>query len=358
MTAPQNHGAATPGQQLDPWGQPVHDPWTPAPSSRRDRRNAPSGHVPQTGAPTPPDAVPDSVGSPLDHDRRRLSRVRATGGGLARTLAALFGGRHPATLASQHASGVQAPVTTGRRIAVVSTRGGAGKSTAAALLACVYSALRPDSTCVLDLDPGHGSLSLRLGLHHAPALDTIVPELTGGAQPGAAHLADMLGQASEGLYATGPRTTAPSRSTGAELNQATATISRYFPLTLLDCPTGFEPAETQAALANCHGAVFVVPSNLSGMENALAALATWRTWQPVAAIPLTVLVMQQDRSSALDAADQAGRLSRLGFDAHAIGYDRHLAAGAEISLPLMLPVHREAATELAAHVLSQANGAR
>lgn len=356
MTSPQNPGPATEGQQLDPWGQPVNDPWG---TSRRDRRNQQSAPPARSGPATAvPVAGTDSLGSPLEHDRRRLSRVRATGGSVTRTLGALFGGRHPATQVSEHAASVQVPVTTGRRIAVVSTRGGAGKSTAAALLASIYSALRPDSTCVLDLDPGHGSLSLRLGLEQAPALDSIVPELTGGAQPGAAHLAEMLGQASDGLYCTGPRATASHRSSGAELRQATSTVSRYFPLTLLDCPPGLEAVETQAALADCHGVVFVVPSTLSGMDNALAALARWRAWSAVAAIPLTVLVMQQDRSSALDSLDQAGRLSRLGFDAHAIGYDRHLAAGAGVSLPLMLPAHREAATALAGHVLSQANEAR
>lgn len=357
MSSSHNQGPAVEGQNVDPWGHPVNDPWgTPTPS-RRDRRQSPStGSRP--GAPQTVGTVPDSLGSPLEHDRRRLSRVKATGGSLPRTLAALFGGRHPATVAGTQAASVQIPVITGRRIAVVSTRGGAGKSTVAALLASVYSALRPDSTCVLDVDPGHGSLSLRLGLEHAPALDSLVPALTGGAQPGASHLAEMLGQASDGLYATGPRATAPTRSSGTELRQATSTVSRYFPITLLDCPTGLDSTETQAALADCHGAVFVVPANLSGMDNALAALARWQTWSAVAAIPLTVLVMQQDRSSALDALDQAGRLSRLGFDAHAIGYDRHLAAGAAISLPLLLPTHREAATALAGRILSRANEVR
>lgn len=358
MTAPQNHGPAVPEQQLDPWGQPVNNPWTPSPPSRRDRRGTPPSPDPTVPASGAPGGVPNALGSPLDNDRRRLSRVRSSGGSVARTLAALFGGRHPATQASEHAAGVQVPVTTGRRIAIVSTRGGAGKTTASALLARIYSVLRPDSVCVLDLDPGHGSLALRLGLEQAPAFDSLVPDLTGGSQPGAGRMAELLGQASEGLYATGPRTTAPQRSTAPELRQATSTVSRYFPVTLLDCPTGLDAADTQAALADCHAAVFVVPSTLSGMDNALAALATWRSHPLLGALPLTLLVMQQDRSSAFQALDQAGRLSRLGFDAHAIGYDRHLAAGAEIALPLMLPAHREASTALAAHVLAQANGAR
>ncbi len=353
MTASQNPGHPPNEQQLDPWGQRVNDPWAPTPGGRRSS----SGRGPAPSLPHVPSSA-DALGAPLENDRRRLSGVRATGGSLPRALGMLFGGKHRATQVSQFAADVQAPVTTGRRIAVVSTRGGAGKTTASALLARTFSALRPDSVCVLDLDPGHGSLALRLGLDDAPALDSIVPELTNGAQPGAAHLAELLAPAAEGLYATGPRSGSPQRTAAPLLREAASTVSRYFPITLLDCPTGLEAPETQAALADCHGAVFVVPATLSGLDDALTALSVWRTNPLLAPLPLTVLVMQQDRSSALQALDQAGRLSRLGFDAHAIGYDRHLAAGARITLPLMLPAHREAGTVLAARTLELANGVR
>ncbi|WP_372697070.1 hypothetical protein [Arthrobacter sp. JSM 101049] len=357
-TSPQPHTPAH-GQQLDPWGQPVDDPWAPPPTDRRPRRGRrPELDQVQTlteAAPGPPSS---GVGSPLEIDRRRLARVRATGGFLTRTLGSLFGGTHPATTVGRHAAEVQAPVTTGRRIAVVSTRGGAGKTTAATLLARVYSTLRPDNICVLDLDPGHGSLALRLGIDGAPAFDEVIPGIIGGAQPGTAHLVEMLGAAAPNLFATGPRAASAGGGRMPDLREAAATVSRYFPLTVLDCPTGVEAPETQAALADCHGALFVVPATLSGMDDALAALAGWRQHPFLAGLPLMVLVMQQDHSSALQALDQAGRLSRLGFDAHAIGYDRHLAAGARLALPQMLPAHREAATTLAARVLGLANGAR
>lgn len=355
-TSPQPP-SPSPGQQFDPWGQPLDDPWAPPPTGRRPRGER-SPERPRDPVPTASRAdLPGGVGSPLDNDRRRLARVRATGGFLGRTLGSLFGGTHPATQVGRHAAEVQAPVTTGRRIAVVSTRGGAGKTTAATLLARVYSALRPDNICVLDLDPGHGSLALRLGIEGAPAFDVLVPGITGGIHPGAARLAEMLGAASPNLFGTGPRAAA-GRGALPELREAAATVSRYFPVTVLDCPTGLEAPETQAGVADCHGAVFVVPATLSGMDDALASLAGWRRHPFLAGVPLVVLVMQQDQSSALHAPEQAARLSRLGFDAHALRYDRHLAAGAQVALPLMLPAHREAATTLAARVLGLANGTR
>ncbi|MET1034480.1 MAG: hypothetical protein ABWX68_04505 [Arthrobacter sp.] len=325
----------------DPWAAaPVADPWAPV------EPGSPNGL-----------GFPNGLGSPLDGDRRRLAATSDSRGGLARVLRALFtADRTPETMA-ERAAQAQAPVATGRRIAVVSTRGGAGKTTAAALLGRLFSAVRPDTIAVLDLDPGHGSLGLRLGTDAAPAIDDLVGRATGGTLPTASELSGMLGHAAPNLLATGPR--ARERPAGAAaLREACSAVSRYFPVTLLDCPTGFEAPATQAALADCHAAVFVVPATLSGLDDALAQLARWRRDPRLAPIPLVVVVMQQDRASALGAPQQAARLARLGFDAYAVGYDRHLAAGADVALPLLAPRHRVAVATIAAKALELANGRR
>jgi MinD-like ATPase involved in chromosome partitioning or flagellar assembly len=380
---------------VDPWAAPSEDPWAPAPA-RRDRRSnrqkgqpsagapgatAPAGaavHTPRrpaAGAPSafesapaavPPGAAPGpsaGVGSPLDGDRRRLAKTAATGGGLGRLLRAMFtADRTPSDMAGQAAL-AQAPVATGRRIAVVSTRGGAGKTTSAALLARLFSAVRPDTVAVLDLDPGQGSLGLRLGMDAAPPIDAVVPHATGGKVPSAAALGDLLGHAAPNLFASGPRQNGPggvveAQADAAALRATCAAVSRYFPVTLLDCPTGFDAPATQAALADCHAALYVVPATLSGMEDALGQLARWRRDPRLARIPLSVLVLQQDKAAPLAALDQAGRLSRLGFDAYAIGYDRHLAAGSAVALPLLGPDHRVSVATIAGQLLQLANGVR
>ena len=102
----------------------------------------------------------------------------------------------------------------------------------------------------------------------------------------------------------------------------------------------------------------MLPATLSGIDNALAQLAGWFADRHLATVPLTLLVLEQDRASALTATALAGRLSSLGLRAHAIGYDRHLAAGSRISLARLAPAHRLAATELAAELLADANSVR
>ena len=57
------------------------------------------------------------------------------------------------------AAEVQVPVHTGRRIAVASVHGGAGKTTVAAVLASVFAARRSDPVLAADADPHEGSLT-------------------------------------------------------------------------------------------------------------------------------------------------------------------------------------------------------
>ncbi|MEE1621238.1 hypothetical protein ACQ7DA_08510 [Zafaria sp. J156] len=384
MTTPQDPARPP----VDPWApQPQDDPWAPAPAPRRERRRRSAGQGttpgPRPGAPSASPAAsgfptgfddaraddgglgagsgaPGGLGTPLDGDKLRLASRAAGSRLLPRALKSMFTADTTASDLVAHAAQAQAPVTTGRRIAVVSTRGGAGKTTAAALLGRVYAAVRQDTAAVLDLDPGHGSLALRLGTTGGAAVDTLVEHATGGRLPTAADLSGLLAHAAPNLAASGPRggLLGGAATPPASLREACAAVSRYFPVTLLDCPAGLAAPETQSALADGHAAVFVVPATLAGLDDAFTQLAAWRQTPQLARIPLSVLVLQADKASPLRALDQAGRISRLGFDAFAIGYDAHLAGGSLLSLPLLAPEHRAAAAALAGRVLEQANGRR
>ncbi len=70
--------------------------------------------------------------------------------------------------AAEHGRLLRSPVTTGRRIVVTGGHRGSGKSTVAALIAAVLARHRQDR--ILDLDPGTGSLPLRLGVRAGPSL--------------------------------------------------------------------------------------------------------------------------------------------------------------------------------------------
>lgn len=316
-----------------------------------------------------------------------LHRVLAGSAGLFRA------DDYPEQLAAAAAE-AQLPVTTGRRIAVLGTRGGAGKSTVAALLARSYAAMRTDTVAALDLAPGAGTLGLRLGVPHAPPLEAVQDRLGRATPPSLRGLAALLTVAAPGNLlvagrrrpAAGPTAdlSAPAVWTPAaplpppvwtpaspalqqsrsgtenadgsdDAARLSRIISRYCAITVYDCAPGLTDPGALRAAGQSHLAVFVTPASVAGLEDALEYAAVWRHHPVLAAVPLLVLVVQSAGGRGVTPAGEAGRLRRAGIDAVHLGYDRHLAAGVELSLPLLSRRTRLEALALAACVLSAAS---
>ncbi|EMY32295.1 hypothetical protein D477_020893 [Arthrobacter crystallopoietes BAB-32] len=255
------------------------------------------------------------------------------------------------------AAGAQDPVATGRRIAVISSRGGAGKTTTTAALALVFAAMRQDAVAAVDNDPGLGSLPLRLGLDTAPALDAVASAVVDKAPATRDELAAQLAAAEANLFATGARLWHP-RADYPALDRALTSISRYFPITLLDCPTGISHPDSVWAVKAAHAVVLVVPATVAGTQDALSYQQAWQQDPATRQLPLLAVVTATDADAPLDPVHEAVRLSRDGLDAMTLPYDRHLASGVEIDLALLAPQTRLDATALASRVLQAANGNR
>lgn len=260
------------------------------------------------------------------------------------------------------AAGTQAPVTTGRRIAVVGSRGGAGRTTTAALLARVFAAMRSDTIAAIDAGTGLGTLSLRLGLESAP---TVAELIASGPVATVDELAGVMGRAQENLLVAGSgaaRLTAPPFA-GTRTEDATGlvrTVSRFCPVTVYDCGAGMELPTTVWAVDQAHAALLVTPASVAGIEDALAVTYRWPQPGEPGYVPLLVVVVRVDDRAALDPARQAARLNGAGIPAVHLDYDRHLAAGVELDLALLARRTRLQVSTLASRALHLAidGGAR
>ncbi|WP_104104505.1 hypothetical protein [Arthrobacter sp. 08Y14] len=341
--------------------------------------------------------------------------------GLRRVLtgsADLFrGDDYPRRLA-EAAAGSQLPVTTGRRIAVVGSRGGAGRTTSAALLARIYAAMRADAVAAVDNAPESGTLGFRLGVPDAPSLEAVAARMDADPPATMAQLAGLLAVAGPAnLLVTGRRspharagagvgtsvagstaagTTAPawtpagplarnlsggqddggvfdgvssgapgipsrrvSEGTGQVAADAAASllsriVSRYCPITVFDCGAGLRAPAARWALESSHLALFVTPASAAGVADAVEYSAGWHLDPLLGSVPLLVLVVQCTRDGALSASRQAAGLRRAGIDAAHVSYDRHLAAGTAVSPALLARRTRLEAVSLASRVLSLA----
>ncbi|MFB6818233.1 MinD/ParA family protein [Streptomyces sp. NPDC056347] len=244
---------------------------------------------------------------------------------------------------------LQQPVTTGRQIAVTSIRGGAGKSTVAALLGTTYAHYRQDPVLLVEADPALGSLPLRLG---AESLRWTTGDLAGIIEP-QMSLLDITGYLVQ-LPGNAWLLPGSQGQIGAMLDSRAyerimVSLRRYFGVTVVDCET--LPAEVaRVALSAAQARVLAAPATLEGVTSTYAVL-TWMQSLPRQVIAGTVVALSElVPHGGLDLNQAVERLKATGASVQVLPYDRHLAAGGEIRTDLLAHATREAATRLAADV--------
>ncbi|MFP1664174.1 MinD/ParA family protein [Streptomyces cavourensis] len=322
---------------------------TSAPPQPPTPHQAPA-HATRPRRPSAPDSravVDDALGGTARRPQRgepvgvRISRAvrRIVSSSAAREVAELT--RTAATL--------QQPVTTGRQIAVTSIRGGAGKTTVAALLGTAYAHYRQDPVLLVEADPALGSLPLRLG--------------AGTLRWTTADLADIVEPQMSLLDVTGYLVQLPENAwllpgsrgqIGAMLDTSTyervmVALRRYFGVTVVDCET--LPAEVaRVALSASQARVLTAPATLDGITSTYAVLQ-WMQGLPRHMIDGTVVVLSGLAARpGIDVEAAAEKLRSTGAVVHVLPYDRHLAAGGVLRTELLARPTRLAATRLAAEV--------
>jgi septum site-determining protein MinD len=329
-TQPSRHG---PAPLLD---EVTVRSWPPRPAA------APARH--RAAAPPAAPVAPPAPGPRPPASAAFVGRVPA-GDPMPRRLArwaqGLIGGPAEARELADLAAAVQVPVTTGRRIAVVAVRGGAGRTAVTALLGSVFAARRSDHILVADAGPEHGSLAWRLGVPVPGDPAALGPRLLTARAGTVAHVDALLPSTPGGLRVL-PAGAGPT-------GELTGALSRFFAITVLDCG----PGVAQAGLFDVHAAVVVAPATPDGLRSTCAAL------DRLPAGPRSVSVV------ALTTTDRTGRealtgvdaaLARYGVPAVWLPHDRHLAAGGPIDPARLAAATTVAATRLAGLALQRAGG--
>ncbi|MCY0952736.1 MinD/ParA family ATP-binding protein [Streptomyces sp. H27-S2] len=333
-----------------PGGAPYPHP-QPAPG-RGHPEAAPQGHGPRHQPTGPPARTPDSRPA-VDTDLAGAVRKPRHGEPFAtraaravRRIVSSSVAREVAE-ATRAAELLQQPVTTGRQIAVTSIRGGAGKSTVAALLGTTYAHYRQDPVLFVEADPALGSLPVRLGAETlrwttGDVADIVEPQMS---------LLDVTGYLVQ-LRDNAWLLPGSQGQIGAMLDtrsyeRAMVALRRYFGVTVVDCET--LPAEVaRVALSASQARVLTTPATLDGVASTYAVLQWMRGLPPHMIAGTVVVLTEQTPHPGIDLAEAARTLRATGTSVHVLPYDRHLAAGGPIRPELLAHSTRQTATRLAA----------
>jgi MinD-like ATPase involved in chromosome partitioning or flagellar assembly len=184
-------------------------------------------------------------------------------------------------------------------IAVVSPKGGVGKTTTTALLGSLFARVRRDRIVAVDTNPDFGSLGRTLTPDHRLFVDDLI-EVLGRPNLSVTELDRHLGRGPEGMMVL-PAPTDPARM--ARLDEPTyrAVIERLQALVgvlVLDCGTGLQEPAARAAQATADQILLVTDAHPSTASLVAEAADLLRTVGP----PITLLVnkMPDEKRSRLD----------------------------------------------------------
>ena len=216
-----------------------------------------------------------------------LSRVRAAWAGSD------YRGRLAETIAAPR---LQRCVT----IAIVSPKGGVGKTTVSALLGSLLAFLRRDRVIAVETNPDWGSLGRRLVPNHPVFIDELLAGPLNQPDISPTRLDAHLGRGPDGLMVA-PAPTDPDRAANLDESAYRTLFARLSELAgtlVLDCGTGLDDPPARAALACADQLVLVCDDE----PNTASIVAEAAGWLRHAGPPLTLVVNNQRRRSRIDLA--------------------------------------------------------
>ncbi|WP_305082768.1 AAA family ATPase [Nocardia spumae] len=238
------------------------------------------------------------------------------------------------------------------QIAVISVKGGVGRTTVTAALGSTFARLRPDRVVAIDANPDFGDLPTRTRPHpYGLTLRDLVrsPNLEAFS---AVHSFTSINDADLAVVASPWNTESVEALSGGEYAAAVEILRRHYNLMLVDCGTGVLDSATGSVLNTSDAVLVVTPATVGGVKGAVATL-NWLNshgMQHLIAKSIVAIVHHHPVKPTVE-VDQIEKLfataQRPTFE---LPYDAHLAEGGEIDLRLLDDDTGLALEELAAEL--------
>jgi putative peptide zinc metalloprotease protein len=367
------------GPQLDPSAAWDASPWLhgngatdPSPRMQSSASVRPADAVLDEAWPVPdPDiTVPPSAwetageepgldATAFSSDTMLLPKARVPEQGWQRLVYQASGGRlNPGPGARERAHAelidrVRAPITGSRRIAVISRKGGVGKTTTTLMLGHTFATWRGDRVIALDGNPDAGSLGYRVRREHGATITDLLNDA-----PSIRRYADIRSYTSQApsrleIVASDDDARITQAIGKGKLASAIRLMDQHYNLILLDTGTGILDSATQGILRMADQIVLVIIPSLDGARAASLTL-DWldqHGYQALVRGAVAVLNQSESRVRTLVRVDLVEEHFRRRCRATvSVPCDPHLEAGAQSELGQLRQPTRDAYLHLAAEV--------
>ena len=311
---------------------------------------------PRTSPPAPP-VGPDRHGEIGREVLRRPATQRPRSGWRRWVWVVTFGllnmGESPAEVRrAQLVARVNQPIRGDYKIAMLSMKGGVGKTTTTVGLGSTFASLRGDHVVAADANPDRGTLGARIPTQTAATVRDLLDDVASIHRY--SDVRAFTSQAPSRLEVLASERDPHRAEAFSEMDYrgALSVLEGFYNLILTDCGTGLTHSAMRGVLGTADSLVLVCSPALDGAQSADATL-NWLEAQGFGhLVDRTVVVISVARpgASTVNVDQLVAHFDARVRVVQVIPFDMHLAEGSEVDLQRLAPGTREAFMELAAVV--------
>ncbi|WP_030245460.1 MinD/ParA family ATP-binding protein [Streptomyces sp. NRRL S-350] len=347
---PQPAAYQQPGQPQPAQPQQVQQPQPPAPAQQWQQPQAPQPAAFQQSAAPQQTAHGAPLGYTaaveLSSDRLLRSQPKQQ----RQQSRFQFGGKAAAAEKARRLEIIRTPVMSCYRIAVISLKGGVGKTTTTTALGATLASERQDKVIAIDANPDAGTLGRRVKRQTGATIRDLVTAI-----PHLRSYMDIRQFTSQDLN-SGLEILAndvdPAVSTtfnDSDYRQVIDVLGRQYPIILTDSGTGLLYSAMRGVLDLADQLIIVSTPSVDGASSASTTL-DWLSAHGYADLvqrSITVVSGVRETSKMIKVEDIVAHFQTRCRGVVVVPFDESLAAGAEVNLDMMRPKVREAYFELA-----------
>ena len=238
------------------------------------------------------------------------------------------------------------------RVAMLSLKGGVGKTTITATLGATFASIRGDRVVAVDANPDRGTLSQKVPLETPATVRHLLRDADG-----IERYSDVRSYTSQGpsrleVLASESDPAMSEAFSAEDYAQTLEILERFYGLVLTDCGTGLLHSAMTSVLEKADALIVVSSGSIDGARSASATL-DWldaHGHEELVRNSIAVINAVRPRSGKVDMQKVVDHFSRRCRAVRLVPFDPHLEEGAEISLDRLKRETREALIELAAVV--------
>ncbi|MEV0234749.1 AAA family ATPase [Nonomuraea sp. NPDC050786] len=349
--------------------EPAHEPerpqqheWRPAereipPPPQRHRRPAP---IPVFTAPPRPPVTGRPTADSLDPESLLRGRRNAPSKGWRRLVYKASGGwikpGEPPEVRRRREllNRARTPVTAGHhRVAVLSLKGGVGKTTTTVGLGATLASMRGDRVIAVDANPDRGTLSDKLVLETSATVRDLLNE-----RDQVKRYVDIRAFTSQApsrleVLASDRDPSVSEAFSGADYQAVSQVLENFYSICITDCGTGLLHSAMGGVLGLADQIVLVSSPSVDGARAASATLDWLEAHHYADLVKNATVVLCSVRPRSKSAVDIKKLEAHFAARCRAVirvPYDPHLEEGAEIDLDRLQEPTRDAFLQLAAYV--------